>query len=173
MINMSEKKLYLDGLELTYEGLFDLRELLKTIDGLIKQKGYVKGEKRRAELVRAAGREFSIELRPVKKKTDYFVLMVKMRVSITDMTDVEVVKDDIRTIMNKGSINILFDAWTTTDYEFQWQQKPLFYFFRNLFERVIYKFHVDRYADELMDDTHFLYNNIKAFLNMGKLKELK
>ncbi len=173
MINMYEKKLYLDGLELTYEGLFELNSLLKTIDGLIKQRGYVKGEKRREEVIKATGREFSIEFRPVKKKTDYFVLMVKMRISITNMTDVEVVEDDVRTIMNKGDINIIFDAWTTTDYEFQWQQKPLFYFLRNLFERVIYKFHVDRYADELIDDTHFLYNNIKAFLNMSRLKELR
>ena len=165
---MSEKKLYLDGLELNYEGLFDLKALLKTIDGLVKQRGYGKGEKRREELIRAGGREFSMELRPVKKKTDYFVLMVKMRISITNMTDVEVVKDDARTIMNKGKVNILFDAWTTTDYELRWEQKPLFYFLRNLFERGIYKFHTDRYSDELIDDTHFIYNNIKAFLNLGK-----
>lgn len=168
MISMSEKKLYLDGLELTYEGLFDIKELLKAIDNIIKQKGYVKGEKRREEVIKSTGREFSIELRPVKKKTDYFVLMVKMRVYITNMTDVEVMKDEVRTIMNKGNISIIFDAWTTTDYEFRWEQKPLFYFFRNMFERIIYKFHTDRFADELIDDTHFFYNNIKAFLNLGK-----
>ncbi len=74
MRNMSEKKLYLDGLELTYEGLFNLNELLKAIDVMIKDRGYVKGEKRREEVIKSTGREFSIELRPVKKKTDYFVL---------------------------------------------------------------------------------------------------
>ena len=165
---MSEKKLYLDGLELTYEGLFDLKEFLKAIDSIIKDRGYVKGEKRREEVIKSTGREFSMELRPVKKKTDYFVLMVKMRISITNMTDVEVEKDDVRTVMNNGNISIIFDAWTTTDYELRWEQKPLFYFLRNLFERGIYKFHTDRFADELIDDTHFFYNNIKAFLNLGK-----
>ena len=168
MRNMSEKKLYLDGLELNYEGLFDINALLKAIDGIIKDRGYVKGEKRREEMIKAEGREFSMELRPVKKKTDYFVLMVKMRIHITNMTDVEVEKDDVRTMMNKGNISIIFDAWTTTDYELRWEQKPLFYFLRNLFERAIYKFHTDRYSDELIDDTHFFYNNIKAFLNLGK-----
>jgi len=166
---MSEKKLYLDGLELDYEGVFDIKELLKTTDGLIKQRGYAKGEKRREELVRAGGKEFSIELRPVKKKTDFFLLMVKMRIHITGITDVEVMKDDIRTIMNKGKVSIIFDAWTTTDYEFRWEQKPLYYFLRNLFERGIYKFHTDRYSGELVEDTRFFYNNIKAFLNLGKL----
>jgi hypothetical protein len=169
MKNMSEKKLYLDGLELNYEGLFDLKALLKTIDSLAKQRGYAKGEKRREELVRAAGKEFKMELRPSKKKTDYFALMVKLRIHITNMTDVEVVKDDVKTIMNKGNINIIFDAWTTTDYEMRWEQKPLFYFLRNIFERTIYKFHTDRFAGELIDDTHFIMNNIKAFLNLGKL----
>jgi hypothetical protein len=169
MRNMSEKKLYLDGVVLDYEGLFGLNELLKTIDGLIKQRGYTKGEKRREEIITAGGKEFSIELRPVKKKTDYFVLMIKMRIHITDMTDVEVEKDNLKMMMNKGKVNILFDAWTTTDYEFRWEQKPLFYFLRNIFERVIYKFHVDRHAGELIDDTRFMMNNIRAFLNLGKL----
>jgi len=165
---MSEKKLYLDGLELDYEGLFDLNALLKAIDGVVKDRGYTKGEKRREDIIKSTGREFSIELRPVKRKTDYFVLMVKMRIYITNMTDVEVLKDDVRAMMNKGNISIIFDAWTTTDYEFRWEQSPLFYFLRNLFERIIYKFHTDRYADELIEDTHFMYNNIKAFLNLGK-----
>ena len=168
MRNMSEKKLYLDGLELDYEGLFDLNALLKAIDGVVKDRGYTKGEKRREDIIKSTGREFSIELRPVKRKTDYFVLMVKMRIYITNMTDVEVLKDDVRAMMNKGNISIIFDAWTTTDYEFRWEQSPLFYFLRNLFERIIYKFHTDRYADELIEDTHFMYNNIKAFLNLGK-----
>jgi len=170
---MSEKKLYLDGLELNYEGLFNLNELLKAIDSIIKDRGYAKGEKRREETIKSTGREFSMELRPVKKKTDYFVLMIKMRISVTNMTDVEVLRDDVRTIMNKGNVSIIFDAWTTTDYEYRWEQSPLFYFLRNLFERVIYKFHTDRFADELIDDTHFFYNNIKAYLNLGKISEVK
>ncbi len=166
---MSEKKLFLDGIELNYEGTFDLMELLKTIDGLIKQRGYTKGEKRREELVREGGKEFGIELRPIKKKTDFFLLMIKMRMHITGITDVEVEKDDMKTMMNKGKISILFDSWTTADYEFRWEQKPLFYFLRNLFERTIYKFHTDRYAGELIEDTRFIMNNIRAFLNLGKL----
>jgi hypothetical protein len=169
MRSMSEKNLYLDGLELDYEGTFDIKELLKTIDGLIKQRGYSKGEKRREEVIREKGKAFSMELRPVKKKTDYFVLMIKMRIHITDMTDVEVIKDDMKTMMNKGKVSILFDAWTTTDYEFRWEKKPLFYFLRNLFERTIYKFHTDRFAGELVEDTRFIMNNIRAFLNLGKL----
>lgn len=163
---MTEKRLIIDGLELTYQGLFDIDALLKTIDAVTADRGYVKYEKGRAEIVKPAGKEFSIELRPVKRKTDYFALMIKIRIDITSMKDVEVLKDNVRTRLNEGAIHMLFDAWTTTDYEWRWEQKPLFYFLRNLVDRFIYKFHADRYTDELADDCHFIHKNVKAHLNL-------
>ena len=75
---MSEKKLYLDGLELIYEGLFNLNELLKAINAIVKDRGYVKGEKRREEVIKSTGREFSMELRPVKRKTDNKIAIILM-----------------------------------------------------------------------------------------------
>lgn len=165
---MSEKQLVVDGLELKYSGIFDMNELLQTIDKYTGKRGYAKGEKRREEKVAPSGKEFSMELRHTKKKTDYFQLMIKMRLSITNLKDVEVVKDNIKKKMQQGNVLIIFDAWTTTDMEWRWEQKPLFIFFREIFERLIYKFHKDRYYNELSDDCHFVYENVKAHLNLFK-----
>ena len=163
---MSEKRLAIDGLELNYKGLFDIHDLLKEIDKVTSAKGYVKEEKRRAETVRPEGKEFSMELRPIKQKTEYEALMIKMRINITNMKDVEVVMDNVKTKLNEGNINIIFDAWTTTDYEFRWEKKPLYWLLRNIFDRVIYKFHIDKYMSELIDDCHFIHNNIKSHLEL-------
>ena len=165
---MSEKRLVIDGLEIAYTGLFDIDGLLRTIDKVSSQLGYIKQEKRREELVRETGKEFYMELRPVKVKTDYFVLMIKIRMEMTGIKDVEVVKDNINTRLQEGKVNVLIDGWTTTDYEFRWEQKPLFYFLRNLFERFIYKFHVDRFTEELASDCHVIRDEIKAFLELHR-----
>ena len=166
---MAEKTLVIDGLELNYKGLFDVNGLLKKIDKNIVERGYSKGEKRREERITASGKEFSIELRPVKRKTDYEAVMIKIRIEITNLKDVEVMRNKVKTKMNQGNVHMLFDAWTTTDYEWRWEQKPLFYFLRNLVERITYKFHTDKFFSEVSDDTHFVYNNIKAYLELHGL----
>jgi len=165
---MSEKRLVIDELELNYKGLFDINGLLKTIDQIAKDRGYVKNEKRRTEAVTQKGKEFYMELRPVKRKTAYYVLMIKLRMSIHNMREVEVVKDKTKVILNEGEVKILFDAWTTTDFEFRWESSPVYYILRNLVERVVWKVHTDRYLDELVDDCHFFHKNIKAYLNMHR-----
>lgn len=165
---MSEKRLLLDGVSVDYSGFFDLLGLLKLIDKVTAEKGYAKNEKRREETVKESGKEFYLELRPVKRKRDFFVLMIKLRIEVHNLKDIEILKDNIRTMTNEGNVHILLDAWTTTDYEFRWEQKPLFYFLRSMFEHFIYKFHTDEFADELVDDTHYLRDEIKAYLELGR-----
>jgi hypothetical protein len=165
---MTEKRLIIDELELTYNGLFDINGLLATIDKIAADKGYAKNEKRRTEKVSTSGKEFYIELRPVKRKSAFYVLMVKLRMSIHNMKDVEVVKDEKKQVLNEGEIKIIFDAWTSTDYEWRWESKPIYYFLRNIFERFFWKVHTDIFIDELVDDTHFFHKNIKAYLNIHR-----
>lgn len=165
---MTEKRLVVDGLELEYQGLFDLDALLKEIDKTTAEKGYSKSEKRRLEIARPEGKEFSIELRPSKSKSEYFILMLKIKVHITNIKEVEVLRGNKRTRMQEGKVSILFDAWTTTWYEFRWEQKPLFYFLRNLVDRFIYQFHTDANLGELSDDCHYVYNQVKAHLNLNQ-----
>jgi len=166
---MPERKLLIDGLELHYEGLFDLDGLLKAIDKYAHERGYSKGEKRRHEKVVPSGKEFSMELRPTKIKTEYYALMIKIRINVTNLEEVEVLKDNVPSRLNKGNVVMLFDAWTTTDFRSRWEKKPLFFFLRALADRFVYKFSVeDKYYGELTEDTHFLHTNIKAYLELHK-----
>ncbi len=165
---MTEKNLVIDGLELKYKGLFNIRDLLDKIDSLTKERGYKKFEKRRKEIVKTTGKEFSMELRPIKKKTEFYELMVNIRISITNLQEVEVVVDEIKKKMHKGEINIIFDAYTLTDYKARWEQTPWYFFLRLMFEKVFFKVHTDKYVGEVMDDTHFIYNNLRAHLHLQR-----
>jgi len=165
---MGEKKLVIDGLELHYEGLFDLDKLLEIIDKYVKERGYSTAEKRRHETVKTKSKQFSMELRPTKIKTEYYSLMIKIRINISNLKEVEVMKDDVKTKLHKGDITMLFDAWTTTDYKNRWENKPLYYFLLILVDKFIYKFHSGKFYGEVLEDTHYIYNNIKAHLNLHR-----
>jgi len=165
---MAEKRLIIDAIELKYHGLFDLPNLLTEIDKISKARGYSRNEKSREERVTPSGKEFVMEIRPVKKKSAFYALMVKLRVNIHSMKDVEVEQDGRKVVRNEGEISIIFDGWTTTDYKWRRESSPVFYYLRNMFERVIGKVHTDIYIDELVDDTHFFHKNIKAYLNMHR-----
>ncbi|MBD3354919.1 hypothetical protein GF361_02960 [Candidatus Woesearchaeota archaeon] len=165
---MSEKKIVIDGLELHYEGLFDLDELLSAIDKYSKERGYSKSEKRRHETIKPESKQFSMELRPAKVKTEYYSLMLKIRINITNLKEVEVKKDKVKTKLNKGDITMLFDAWAVTDYRNRWENKPLYYFLMTVVDKFIYKFHSDKFHGELIEDTQYIYQNIKAHLNLHR-----
>ena len=74
---MSEKKLVVDQLKLTFEGIFDLNGLYRTIDSWFYEKSYDKLEKRNYEQVLPSGKDIEIELLPWKKTTDYFKNIVR------------------------------------------------------------------------------------------------
>ncbi len=163
---MSEKKILIDGLELHYEGMFDLNEFLKAIDKFTAEKGYGKSEKRRQEAISTSEKEFSMELRPTKAKTEYYSLMIKIRIHITNIRDVTVVKNKLKTKMQKGDVSMIFDTWTTTDFEMRWERSPIYYFLRMVFIKFIWRVSTEKWDSEGIDDTHAIYDNIKAHLNL-------
>ena len=165
---MVEKRHVIDGLELHYDGIFDLKELLTAIDKYTHERGYGKSEKRRQEIVKEEGKIFSMELRPTKIKTEYYSLMIKIRINITNLEEVEITKGKgkRKTKMNKGNISMLFDAWENTDYMHRWEKKPIFYFLMILANKYWKMFHIGKFQGELVEDTHYIHKNITAFLNL-------
>ncbi len=168
---MSEKKLIIDGMELDYEGLFDLRSLLNVIDKSCAEKGYVKQEKRRTEKAEEKGKDFYIEMRPTKVKNVYFLLMIKIRMHITNITEVEVIVDGRTKKLNKGKIHAVFDAWTISDIQFRWEQTPWYYFLRLLVNQYIWRIGPDKFVEEIIDDTHYIYNNAEATLELHRFMD--
>jgi len=165
---MAEKNLIVDGLQMHYEGLFDINKLLQTIDKVTQDRGYSKSEKKRHEAVHPEGKEFSIELRPSKAKTDNDTLMIKIKMTISNLKEVEVLRNKKKTKLNSGDILINLDGWKIGRYENRWEHKPGFYILRALVDKFIYRFHSDKFVDELVEDTHYIHNEIKAHLQLHR-----
>lgn len=168
---MSEKSLVINGMQFNYKGVFEFDELIKAINKAVEERGYAKHEKKFEEKVKPEGKEMFIELRPRKAKTAYYQLMIKMRITMKNVTEVQVKLDDIPRKMNKGEINIIFDAWTTTDYENRWGNKPWFYFLKGIINKYIYKFPLEAgFSGEVADDTRYVYNQVRAALGLYKYR---
>ena len=168
---MSEKYLVINGLQLNYKGVFEYSELMKTIFTAVESRGYRKHEKKHEETIKPEGKEIFIELRPLKTKTAYMTLMVKMRITLSNIQDIVVEVDGVPTNVQQGEINIVFDAWTTTDYENRWGNKAWFYFLKSLINKYVYTFPLESgFMGEVADDTRYVYNQVRSALGLYKYK---
>lgn len=163
---MAERETVVDRLRLTYEGLFDVNELYKFIDTYFREKGYDKKEIKNIEKVSDEGKYIELLLEPWKKITDYARNVIRVRIVMSDIKDVEVEKDKTKVKLNQGKVQVVIDAYMDTDYEERWENKPTFFFIRTLFDRFFYRQYTLGYQANVLNDVNQLHSNLKAFLNL-------
>ena len=169
---MAEREICVDKMRLSYEGLFKVTELYKLIDGWLRQKGYDKREKRMSESVTKNGKFIEWEMEPWKKITDYAKIVIRLRVILTDIKEIDVEVDKMKVKTNQGKADFIFDGILETDYENRWENKPLFFFLRTLFDKYIYKPYTAGYQSNCLDYVNDLHSRIKAFLNLYRYSDV-
>ncbi len=168
---MSEKKLVIDQMKLTYEGIFDLNGLYRLIDGWFYQKGYDKWERKNYEQVLPTGKDIEIELLPWKKTTDYFKNIIRIRMRCTNVKDVEIEKQGVKMRLNQGKVMMIFDGYLESDYEHRWEEKPLFFLIRTLFDKYVFKTYFNKYEKWLVNDVYDIHGRIQRFLNLYRYEK--
>lgn len=168
---MSEKKLVVDQMKLTYSGLFDLNGLYKVIDSWFYEKGYDKWELKNYEQVLPTGKDVEIELLPWKKTTDYFKNIIRIRMRCTSVKDVEVEKEDVKVKINQGYVQMIFDAYLESDYDNFWEDKPFLFFIRTLFDKIIFRSYFERHEKWLVNDLYDIHSRIQRFLNLYRYEK--
>lgn len=163
---MSERRLVIDHMTLSYEGLFDLHELYSLINQWLKDKGFDLREQRNQEQVRPNGKSIEVEMLPWKKITDYARHVIRVNIKVLNMKDAVVEEDNKRVKLNKGTIRIVMDGYLDTDYEDRWESKPFYFFIRTLFDKFVYRTYSTQYEELLVENCLQLHSTIKAFLNL-------
>jgi hypothetical protein len=166
VVKMAEREIVVDKMRLTYEGLFEATELYRHIDEWCRSRGYDKCENKNIEKITPEGKYIEIEIEPWKKLTDYARAIIKLRIIMTDVKEVEVEKDGIKVRQNQGKIQLVFDGYLQTDYENRWEGSPLFYFLRTIWDKYIYKLYTETLKKNVLDDVNHLSSTIKSFLNL-------
>jgi hypothetical protein len=168
---MAEKKLVIDQLKLTYEGIFDLNGLYRTIDSWFYEKGYDKYEKKNFEQILPTGKDIEIEFLPWKKTTDYFKNILRIRLRMVGVKEIELEKKGITLKLQQGRIMMIFDAYLESDYEHKWDSKAIFFFLRTLFDKYIFRGYFAKAEKWLVNDLYQLHGRIQQFLNVHRYEK--
>ena len=102
--------------------------------------------------------------RAEKKVDDYTQFVIEVRIKGSNIEEV--------TVKNRkfirGAFNISLESFTESDYEARWEHKPILKIWRGLYDRLFLKDKLDRYAEELRNDTYNIYDELKSFLSLKK-----
>ncbi|MBC8496007.1 hypothetical protein H8D36_07660 [archaeon] len=165
---MPETLTLIDGKKLSYEGLFEPKEIYTVIDQFFKKHGFDKHEFKNAEQIFEHGKQLEMDLRPYKKLSDYVKVEIKIEIVARNLKEVEIEKKGIKKKMMSGPIDISFTSYFITDYEGTWEMKPFYYVFRMLVDKYVYKSYMNTAKNELMEVTNEIYDELRSYLNMHK-----
>jgi len=167
---MAEKYKYVAGKGFKFSGIFNYSELYRILDVWFRDKFFDKFEKRNEEFQNPDGsRQLEIELTPWKKYTDYYKAIIKIEMLVKNMKNVEIEKDGKKIMMQKGDIQFKMNGYLVSDYENRWNTN-LQYFFRDIFDKFIYRRVTKKYIDLLIDDCNEIYNTLTSYLNIHSYK---
>ncbi|MEK6900233.1 MAG: hypothetical protein AABX05_03860, partial [Nanoarchaeota archaeon] len=93
---MFEKNLVINNREIEHHGIFRVDDIFNAINQALKERGYQKREKKSEEQVFPEGRYIYLELRPYKEINDYITAMIKIRITLQNVTETAVKKNDLR-----------------------------------------------------------------------------
>ena len=170
---MVENNLIINHKKITYHGIFRTDELFSVLNRALQDKEYTRREKKSEELVTPAGRLLQMELRPFKSVSQYMTLMIKIHVTLDNVTETTKEISGVTQKFQQGDLLIAFDAWSLTDYESRWGTKPLTYFLKGIIHKYIYKFPLEEgYLRQVVSDTVYIYTQVKNLLQSYEGKKI-
>lgn len=169
-----EKNLIINNRLLKYSGIFLLDDIFSVINRALEELGYEKREKKTEEFVGEKGRKIYFELRPFKEKTNFLVSMLKIKIYLNNLREVVEVREGVKRKFEVGELEIGFDAWVLTNYEYRWGMKPFVYFWKGIINKYLYKTPLEtNFPAEVSGDTAYVYNKLKKLLDSYQQKETK
>jgi len=153
-------------LKVKHSGVFDFREVYSFLYTLLSDLEYIVEEKNYAEKTKGDQKEIEVNWLAKKKISDYFRFIIKVDVRTFRMANADVVKDGVKTSVNKGDFEVKFTAFLDKDYENRWENTAFLKFLRGLYEKYIIKSTVGAYSAMLEEEANSLSNQTKALLDL-------
>ncbi|MBR9699857.1 hypothetical protein GOV09_05345 [Candidatus Woesearchaeota archaeon] len=164
---MAEKKLVVDGLQLTYTGMFDIEEFFMEVDRWMEGHHMEREIKKKLEHVEQHGKkmEYIFEL---WEQHDYSRVVVRMKALFRDVVEFDLKRNDVTRHMQKGHCLIVIDGFVEEDLEHRWVQKPGFVFIRTLYDKLIWKYWSSAHDSHCIKLSNGLYNELLNYFKKYK-----
>jgi len=101
-----------------------------------------------------------------RKITDYFKFEIKVTWRITNMREIEIVKDGKKVKMNDGAVEIKVKGTLIRDYESKFEQSAFKKFLRGVYEKWVIPSRIEQYEDKLIEDADEFLDQAKAYLDL-------
>ncbi|HZX44792.1 MAG TPA: hypothetical protein VFF28_03860 [Candidatus Nanoarchaeia archaeon] len=163
---MSEIKIVVDHLRLSYTGTMQVKELFKIINRWSFERQLQKKEDRDHEYNEPDGKHIEYEISHWKKISDYIKYIFKVRAIFKGIKKVEITMGKRKIKADHGTVTFFFDGFVEYDYEHRWDERPMFVFLRSIYDKFIYRPYSDRFDDRLVKEVNDLKNELETFLNM-------
>jgi len=158
---MAEIDYVVREIKLSQRAAIDIFELYKTLKNWFKNHRYSLFE-REYENIRQEVLSTKIKFEANRILDEYTRGIIRVTLSIKDY------EESGRAI--KGTVELSFDSSLNIDYEERYEERPLAKFFRAVYDKIIAREKFLGYEEEIKKDTYALYNEIKAFLNLHRMK---
>ncbi len=165
---MVERKAVIEGLKIGYNGLFELNEFYRTVEDWRIKQGREKQILKKLEHAEKTGKDIEWFMEFWKMTGEYAKPVVRIRALFTNIANVNIKKDGYTKTYQKGEAVILLDGILETLLEGRWTQRPLFVFFRTLFDKYLHKYWTEKFDAQLKKDTMDLHRHIEAFFSLYK-----
>jgi hypothetical protein len=165
---MGERHLIIDHLKFSYEGLFNVAELYNVISSFFFEKGYDWYEKLNQEQITSEGKQIRIVFEPWKNISNYYKLVISIKLNLIDVKDIEVEKEKELLKINQGLVRITFDGYVVSDRFDEWTNQPFYWFLSVIFEKYFFKDNLAKAETWLKNDVDDLHEKIKNYLNVFK-----
>lgn len=159
---MPIKDLIIKELEISYEGVFDIRDFLDHMKKWFKQNGYDVDEKLYTTKAKDHLKAIKIKWLAEKKVTDYDKYAITL---IIDFSDIREARIDNKKV-SEGRLSISFESEHEKDYEEKWRKKPTLNFLRAVYDKFVMEEKEGRLAKKLKEETYELHDEVKKYLNI-------
>lgn len=154
-------------LKIVQESVFNMHDLYRHIRSWLDNHSYVTFEKEYRDWMKEAGRSASVKLATWKKVDDYTKYNIDVRIKFKNLKEVETKSG----IMNKGEVTIKIESFIEKDYENRWEHNFMTRFMRAVYDHFFISDRIDIYKKELLDDSYGIFNEVKSFLGLHKIRK--
>ena len=141
--------------------IFDLKSFPKLFHNWAEENKYIFNERDFTEKVKGDGREYGIKYEFTKKSTPFIRARILIDAHAWRVNDVKV-EDKI---LQKGQLEIAFDAVMEMDWQEKWESNKLLKFLRYLYIYYLKKQYFLDYAGKIWSDIYGLHAKLKTHLN--------
>src|SRR3989344_4548672 len=165
---MGHLKIVVDHEKIDYSGPFSGNDLFRMIDNFVFERGFDKKQDKDFEQNTQNGKFIEWQISPWKKITDYVRYIIKIRILGYDIVKAETVVDGKKKKVENGRLIIVIDGFIEYDYDSYWDDRPILFFLRTIYDKFVFKAYTERFEHRLGHHINTLHHHLEQFFNLYK-----